>query len=1110
MPVQSWDEMVKTAGGPSTQLTDTEISPSYPKTDSLDLQTRMNALATGFTDTNVFTGVFRVLNSGTPWDKAEEQIKAYRNTFGVEPGYNPAQDPRYADPRNASYRYILAQAQSRVEMTAALEALEPWKERIETVKRGGAAGTIGELGGYLAAPSALLPLRMLGTARGLALTAGVLAVEEAGSAAARGDTGAEQFAFGLALGTGGASGLYKWFKAGKGTAPFAEHMASKIDKELTDAERILQEELPLAGGGGGKTPPPPGGEGRGSPWLFGEPYAKEPRPGPWSLEPATVLGFDLANIADSPLKRVLQYGVDEAKDIASRLVESPWFHRANMEGIPSPFGVDREAAYRWITPSLLATRTAREFYSDYVKRLADEAVDATVPAPRLSQQDFMNEVGRAKLRLHGGDLTGFPEEVIAAAKHYDEVLYAPAARDIAELQIRSHAVRRELARAEENLAQAEQRLAGQATDPNPDLDRMKLKVQELKETVRKIESAPIDPNYRNRVYDRAKIKENETAFKADLIRLGVDPKAVGELTRKLLKENPRSVSGLQDVRGKPYRVGLSASLRDRGDVLGDIPDTALENWLVNDIEQLARLYASRTGMDIELFRKFGSADLEEQFAKVRASYDARIQAAKPGEVKALQTEYNGVMEDLQSLLERARGIYRLPEDPLAWNHKVYRGVKQFALMTTLTGFLAQIPDAARLIMEEGFMRVGRDAVSLLTSDRSIYKMAKVEMNEIGEGLDFIAAMRAGAMTDVGVPISPHGLEWMMEDATQKFFNISGMNAWNVGAKLFTTLVVGSRILRMGEKLAKGTALTRAETARLARAGLSEADTRALHDAWQASGAERKGSLRLANTTEWKDVDPSLIDRFRKAVAKDISIIVTQAGRGDTPNALEDPLASVLFQYKKFAFTLFNRGMVAPMQLKERAMWEGIVVAVGLGLLIDQIRWAQLVPGPDRRSTRDKLQSAISRGGVLGPYMDAWQTVERFMELPSPETPHKASERFLKAVQTLTGPAGAQAVYGGRALWDIASGSATSRDAAYLRRMMLGNRLAHLDFMFDMAEGGMKSVLRPSRNTQASSPNTPSSRKEALRAKMNEKRDLWGKPHVTDDELDSYFDRLTRQ
>ena len=135
---------------------------------------------------------------------------------------------------------------------------------------------------------------------------------------------------------------------------------------------------------------------------------------------------------------------------------------------------------------------------------------------------------------------------------------------------------------------------------------------------------------------------------------------------------------------------------------------------MSDIFGLGKAYSRQMIPDILLTRKFGDpngkgysyiSEAESMTSPglltVANEYAMKLIGKKGKTRIALIKERDQVLADLEASIELLRGTFGLPGDPHAWYSIALRTMKHYYTLTMLTGFMAAVPDAARIGMTSG-------------------------------------------------------------------------------------------------------------------------------------------------------------------------------------------------------------------------------------------------------------------------------------------------------------------------------------------------------------------------------------------------------------------------
>jgi hypothetical protein len=521
-----------------------------------------------------------------------------------------------------------------------------------------------------------------------------------------------------------------------------------------------------------------------------------------------VKAFGLEKLPDNPVKRILMGESDIARGLVGHLVEHPFWTNKNLGGLANAIGVDRIMAQNWLGQRMVpAMRKTEEFYRTYRNRISGDArktffqqkvMDRIRPPEEevLAVDDFLREVSKAKRRLGDpGQHHNFAPEVIMAARYWDDVIYKPLAQEAKRLRMFSIRERREIVHVQKELKILElkkQRMKEgliKEEDPvllNREIEELLKRRTELEKLILKADELEITPTFVNRLYNHTALQENAAGFRQLLVKHGYSVKEAERLRLKILREV--EFSSTADP------VGLARSLKLR--TIENVPDTALEEFLENNIIALGRYYAIRMGTDVELFKKFGSLDLKPHIRTITKEFNRKIDAAKTvAEKEKLTKARDQAVEDIETIRDRVRGTYGIPENPDSWTNRGIRVARMWNATSMLTGALAAVPDIGNVILHEGFARTFRGAFEVLFQDMRLLKLGHQEANLAGEGLDMWLAMRAAMFADLGESISVRNkFERAFGAGTQAFFNINLMNQWNAAAKTLAGIMAGSRFI----------------------------------------------------------------------------------------------------------------------------------------------------------------------------------------------------------------------------------------------------------------------------------------------------------------------------
>ena len=424
-------------------------------------------------------------------------------------------------------------------------------------------------------------------------------------------------------------------------------------------------------------------------------------------------------------------------------------------------------------------------------------------------------------------------------------------------------------------------------------------------------------------------------------------------------------------------------------------------------------------------------------------------------------ERDQILGDLEASIELIKGTYGLPANPHAWTSIAMRTMKHYNALTMLTGFMAAIPDVARITMTSGIKRGFRTQFELLgdfLGDGKLFKMGKKEAQSFGEAVDMVTGQRAMLFADVG---DMFGLANKFEGGMGKlsainFMYINLMSRWTEMAKSMASVTIGSRIIEDSILWGKGTLGDKWKTA-LASSGIDKEMARRIAVQFEKYGTKTKHNF-MANTSQWDDV--AAVDAFGAALNKDINITIVTPGLGDTPKWMSTELGSTLAQFKKFAMSSTQRMLMRGMQERDLDFLFGAMMLMGSGMLIDGIyHKTRFNRDYGKLSLTQKLMNAFDRSGLAGIYTDVNKAIETLTDnrfglspLLGEKRPYGSSMRW--KMGTAFGASGGQIYNIFDIMYDVTGGKYNHHTAKNVRRLIPFQNVWYLDWLFDDIQKGL--------------------------------------------------------
>ena len=571
------------------------------------------------------------------------------------------------------------------------------------------------------------------------------------------------------------------------------------------------------------------------------------------------------------------------------------------------------------------------------------------------------------------------------------------------------------------------------------------KVKELETEIDRIEKAlrKNRKNYVPRMWRKDQINKNFDGFVAKI-------QSAGKLSFKDAQKVARS---LRDSRpfidaGDSSLTGSASGFHKRE--LDFLFDDDFKEFLENDILTLMTTYSRTMAPDLELYRKYGSINMESEsiftgelgpIGIVKQNYAARIEAASSKEATKLIKERDEVIEDLVAMRDLLRGTYMMPVDPDRLISKAIRIAKNYSAITLLTGAMAAGPDIGRTVTANGLKKSMGSLFDALTNNQ-VWKAGLAQNREIGESFEFWLSNRAAQISDLGDTFGIHNrFESGMSGLASANFIINGMSLWNDFAKTATGIVTSTKILGDVEAVALGKA-TAKQRERLAKSGIGQEEAESIYtmkDNWQRTDANI-----IANSSQWDNLIAK--DAFDAALSKEINTIIVTPGLGEKPLFMSNEYLSLLTQFKSFALSSHQRVLIPAIQDADRNTLTQIALMTAIGSGIAYIRNEQL--GGKEMTLDELLFEGVARAGWTGWFIDADNALHTLSGGSLSVQRAIGQGNFVTDRQRasgILGPAAGQVMQMTNVAGDILSGQTNAKEVKSL--LPFGN-IAHLNMLFD--------------------------------------------------------------
>ena len=710
----------------------------------------------------------------------------------------------------------------------------------------------------------------------------------------------------------------------------------------------------------------------------------------------------------------------------------------------------------------------------------------------LNQDQFSREVTIARLNSFDHAIP----EVAEAARHTQKKVYEPLFALANELKIREIPVQSELNFWNQQLKNLRKKKEGSVTfkskygDPDEvySISRIESTIDKLTQRLKNIKEGGGVKDYINIVYIKNAIDKNKDHFRGIIERfyarkgVPINKAKLNELVEDLSNHFPfiKPRKGDYDVNQRYVFKDPRYARANRSRELNLDKQAQLElidaGMIMSDIFALQKIYSRQMIPDILLTRKYGDpnglgyrfidegemAGFNPGLMSVANEYNMKMAMGKKVNRAKLLKERDQILGDLEAGIELIKGTYGLPANPHAWTSVAMRTMKHYNALTMLTGFMAAIPDIARITMTSGVKRGFRTQFEMFgdfLNDGKLFKMGKKEAQSFGEAVDMVTGQRAMLFADVG---DMFGLANKFEGGMGKlsavnFMYINLMSRWTEMAKSMASVTIGSRILEDSIAWGKGGLSDKWKTA-LSSSGIDKDMARRIANQFNEHGTKTKSNF-MANTSQW--TDKQAVDAFGAALNKDINITIVTPGLGDTPKWMSKELGSTIAQFKKFAMSATQRMLMRGMQERDLDFLFGSMMLMGSGMLIDGIYHKyRFNRDYSKLSLTQKLLNAFDRSGLAGIYTDVNKAIEtltdnRFGIAPmlGEKKPYGSSTRW--KMGTIFGASGGQIYNIFDIMFDVGGNKYNHHTAKNVRRLIPFQNVWYLDWLFDDIQKGLR-------------------------------------------------------
>lgn len=690
----------------------------------------------------------------------------------------------------------------------------------------------------------------------------------------------------------------------------------------------------------------------------------------------------------TPTQRLNVSPSASARQFGQQLVENTMYQRLHDEG--GSLGAAAETNMRVAMNGRMASG---------VEAMGQVWSDARKAGLQMSRADFDNAVGRAMRR---GD-TGENEFVTRAAQAWREKVFDPFKDEAIKLGLLPENVSTDTAQSYLRRIWDVGRLTGDETrfrqiaqewvtnslhgQYKADLASMSDEVSEL---------------WRARSVGKMTAEEMEAAA-AKLRRAHADKWEIERLVEAMPGKAPDFSEYAKEVTDSIYAklTGRAVDNNLPDDIVPvtrgplkertfSIPDELVEDFLVSDVNHVAHEYSRKMAGEIELTRKFGRADMRDQFKAIEDEYaglrDAVGAAKSVEEIRGVIGKDGSFMDriktpDLEAVRREAWKFLKSRQDrdqnDLAAMRDLLRGTHNYQRMMTTVGgrwtrgilgfnflrlmggvAIANISEIFRAGMVHGVGAFMSEGVGpLLTSaGRAARGLSKQEAKLAGQVVEHVMQDRLQTLAEIGDPYAMGSpLERWIKNATNVGSRYTGLSLLTDMNKSVTATLTQNRMLR---------ALQGGEDDRyLSYLGM-DANMRSRVAAQAKQFATKDHGIHIANTERWTDAEA--VRAYRAAMSKDIDSTIVTRSVGDVPLFANTPIGRLILQFRSFAIASHQRVLIRGLQEAPSRFVGGLVAMTALGMFQ---KWLGAYASGDDIHKRF-WENAQNRGWWIGEGLDS--------------------------------------------------------------------------------------------------------------------------------------------
>jgi len=395
-----------------------------------------------------------------------------------------------------------------------------------------------------------------------------------------------------------------------------------------------------------------------------------------------------------------------------------------------------------------------------------------------------------------------------------------------------------------------------------------------------------------------------------------------------------------------------------------MPDSELEEFLVNDAQELVTNYTRRANSMIRVqnaMNEMGFESLQDLRVSMKSEKDRMLAGITDTKKRAkLEDQFakdTALMTDMYRMMT---GSISKPGGA----DRLVRTLMQYQFTRLLGGVLtSSFPELGMAPLKYGLLNTLKDGYLPMVRDWKAAKLSKDQLKDLDIGLEHETSNILRILSDHGVETGRRTTEYdrIMSSITDKFGKATGLTHYtSFGRRLGASVAMSNTVRLLRQSQAKG--LSKAQITKLANTGISESDYGKVLKMIDKHSQESGGSF-ISNHHMWSDQEAATI--FRNSIQNQVETVILKPGKGDIPVfAQKHTLGKLAFQFKSFMSAATGKITIRGMQDRDAKTAAGIVYLTALGVTSQIVK--DKIAG--RETTDDPTQlilEGVSRSGMMG-------------------------------------------------------------------------------------------------------------------------------------------------